>query len=308
MPENKKLSTRMADLKKYTKWDMPAKSGKPLAGKALDSWLDEKEQAAHINAVERGIGYLVKKYELGHGAFSAWVSTTGRGIRSVQDSIKAAQLLIGLSDSNTQRVAHLSTRKINVLAALPAAVVDDMYEDGLLDDAENIKQEDLRELVSLRKQLEKQQALRDKAEDQLAAQLSRKPITADLHPRVKNARVNGTICAEQAVLLIDSIEKNLAELDEVFQDIDDAEYYSSVSSIYLNVRAIWAKSAHLINRMVEEHDAENLPDDISSVPVITETEMVLIDGMRDMLIREHTAKEIASRATGKKGKRKAGKK
>jgi polyhydroxyalkanoate synthesis regulator phasin len=59
-----------------------------------------------------------------------------------------------LSDSNARRAALLPQRKLDVLARLPAPVVDDMFNEGELDGVESMTRDQLQEIVQLRKQLE----------------------------------------------------------------------------------------------------------------------------------------------------------
>jgi len=160
--ETQIIAARLAILKEKGKWDMPMAKGKALTGVALQNWLSKKEEDATRSAVERGLGYGLLKRELGHGAFEGWLKDNSIAPRTAQQAMKTAQLLMAISDSNTQRVADISQRKLNVLARLPAPVVDDMFDNGDLESINDASYDQLQEIVQLRKQLDKTQTKNDR--------------------------------------------------------------------------------------------------------------------------------------------------
>ena len=160
--ETQIITARLVSLKEDTKWDLPLARGKHLTGQPLQDWLFKKEEAATQSTVERGLGYGLLKRELGHGAFEGWLKDNGILPRTAQQAMKTAQLLMGMSDSNAKRASLLSQRKLAVLVSLPAPVIDDMFDDGTLDNIAEINREQLQEIVQLRKQLDKVQTKNDR--------------------------------------------------------------------------------------------------------------------------------------------------
>jgi hypothetical protein len=152
------IAQRVVDLKKANEdFDMPIVHGKPLAGPDLDAWLNRKEDQAAVGMVELGVGYLLKKRELGHGAFMGWVKDkAGVSQSSVNEKMKVASLLVHLSEENSRRAANLPQRKLAALAGAPALLINDLFDSGALDDADSLSRDELRELIALRKEVEKQ--------------------------------------------------------------------------------------------------------------------------------------------------------
>lgn len=168
--ESQMIAARVAALQAETKWDMPIKGGKSLTGEALQQWVLIKEDAAAQSSIERGIGFGLLKRELGHGAFEGWLSDHGINLRSAQQVMKAARLLMSLSDSNARRASLLPVRKLNVLASAPAELVDDLFNSGSLDSIEEMAREQLREIVQLRKDIEKMDQREERLNQVIAEQ------------------------------------------------------------------------------------------------------------------------------------------
>lgn len=169
-PETQLIAARVMNLQAETKWDMPVKSGKPLKGEALQEWLLSKENQAAQATVERGIGFALLKRELGHGAFEGWLKDKGISPRSAREAMQAARLLMSLSDTNVKRAALLPARKLSVLAGAPAELVDDLFNSGSLDSIEQMAREQLREIVQLRKEVEKMSAREDRLNQTITEQ------------------------------------------------------------------------------------------------------------------------------------------
>lgn len=150
------IAQRVSALQTETNWDLPMHRGNPLTGADLEAWLDKKEDQAAVTRVERGIGYMLKKRELGHGAFMGWVKDTGRSQRSINDDVQVARMFIHLSETNWRRAANLPQRKQAALACAPADLLNSMFDSGVLDNAADMSREQLRELIALRKEVEKQ--------------------------------------------------------------------------------------------------------------------------------------------------------
>ncbi len=169
-PEARMIAERVLALKEETKWDLPVSRGKPLAGEALQEWLRKKEDASAVARIERGIGYALLKRELGHGAFDGWLKDNGIPPRSAREDRQVAQLYMGLSEENRRRAAELPQRKLAALASAPAPLIDDLFNSGALDEAAALSREQLRELVNLRKEVEKQAEREDRLNEVIAQQ------------------------------------------------------------------------------------------------------------------------------------------
>lgn len=155
-PEARMIAERVLALKEETKWDLPVSRGKPLNGEALQEWLLKKEEQSAIASVERGVCYALLKLELGHGALEGWLKDNGISPRSSRFDRQVARLYLELSAANRKRVADLPQRKLAPLAGAPALLVDDLFDSGALDNADQMSVEQLRELVKLRKEVERQ--------------------------------------------------------------------------------------------------------------------------------------------------------
>lgn len=229
------LGKRLNDLAAETNWELPVKRGQPLAGKDLQHWLLEREERALKDKVERGVGYMLLKRELGHGAFIAWVRERGLSERTAQENMKVAQMLMQLSAPHAKRASNLPHRKLQVLAGLPPPVIEELYEDGALDQAETMSRDELAEIVKLRRDLANQKA---KAEtlglqlDKVREDAAGKP--SDWPLPVRRAREEGFVFGGQAVALADELAKELAHLEEAIRNdaVDAVGAHAGVSAIY----------------------------------------------------------------------------
>jgi hypothetical protein len=150
------IAQRVLAIKNDTDWDMPLSDNRPLSGKELDAWLDKKDDLAAVGMIERGVGYMLKKRELGHGAFVGWANDTGRSYRAIAETMKVAQMFIHLSEPNWRRAASLPQRKQAALASAPIQLLNELFDSGALEHAAQMSREELRELIALRKEVEKQ--------------------------------------------------------------------------------------------------------------------------------------------------------
>jgi DNA repair exonuclease SbcCD ATPase subunit len=169
-PEARMIAERVMALKEETPWDLPVSRGKPLTGEALKAWQLKKVDQAAVGQVERGIGYALLKRELGHGGFEGWLKDNGIPLSSARADRQVAQLYLGLSTANRQRAVGLAQRKLQVLASAPPKMVEDLFDSGALDDAADMSRDQLREIIQLRKQVEKASAREARLEQVIAEQ------------------------------------------------------------------------------------------------------------------------------------------
>ncbi len=307
--EDPKLLERLQALAGRTDWDLPIHDGTPLAGKDLQQWLLSREEQALKARIERGIGYMLLKRELGHGAWLAWVKDHGLSDRSVRDDMQVAHFMTSLSDANAQRAAHLPHRKLQVLARLPAPVVDDLYEDGVLDQAEEMSREELEEIVRLRKELANERKARENAEMRLldaADKTGSKPRNT-WPDAVRMVRVESTAMSDKANLCLDDLTA-LAESmlkDAAFKTLEPEEFAAAGSALYHNLRMLAAKSAALVGRIRDALGPEICEPE--ELPILTEAELQQVMTRRQLLVDEHRIEKLArASAQGLKPPRKRG--
>lgn len=168
--ELRAIAERVIALKNETNWDLPIIDNQPLSGMALQEWLLKKEDQSALHRVERGIGYAMLKRELGHGAYEGWLKDNGISPQSARSDRQVAQLYFGLSNANRQRAIDLPQRKLQVLSSVPADLINDMFDTGALDHAADLSREQLRELISLRQEVEKQEEREEKLNQVIADQ------------------------------------------------------------------------------------------------------------------------------------------
>lgn len=298
--EAEQTANRVLALKEQTNWDLPVKNGKPLDGVKLDEWLAKKQHQADINQVERGLGFLLKKHQLGHGQFEAWCKDNGFSPRTVQESIKTARLLVGLSSDKAQSAAKLPHRKLNVLASASPQLIEQMYDDGALDDIDDMDRGDVRELIRLRKANENLEKKLAKAQQQKSG--SKRYLDYPLS--VERARINTSLLSDKARLCLDDIEtimndfstgKDLSRNPEKQQ----AEFSAGAMAIYLNLRNIYDRAANLIKWFEEAIGEDYLPGPDIAIPIMTNKESTLYKTMRDAMLHEHRAEKTARK--NKKG-------
>ena len=311
--ESKIIVDRVISLGDMTKLDLPVKSGKAMSGKTLDDWLDKKETEAACNVIERGIGYLLKKRELGHGQFQAWIIDHGHSPRSVQETMKAAELLVNLSDSNARRAAHLPSRKITVLSAAPASLIDDLFDSGALDDVQELNREQLREIVRLQKEVAKGRLNLEKEKDRVRL-LQKKRNTPEgfsYPPTIERVRIESSVMASHAYSCLDDMEQFAVELMQASdlssnKEKQQAEFSAGASTLYLNLKAIHTKASYLLGWFAESIGEDYLPDKIEDIPVMDEAEAQRIHSMYELMLAEgrlqKESRESARKANRKKKK------
>lgn len=137
-------------------WDLPISNNRPLSGEELRQWILRREDRAAIDIVERGIAFKLLKRELGHGAFLGWLVDHGIAPRTAASAMQVANLLMNLPADKSAAAANLPGRKLSVLASAPLSLINDLFDSGALDNAADMSREQLRELIALRKEVEKQ--------------------------------------------------------------------------------------------------------------------------------------------------------
>jgi len=252
--ETQMIAERLVFLKAETKWDLPVNRNKALAGAPLQEWLLKKEEEATRSAVERGIGYGLLKRELGHGAYEGWLKDNGIAPRTAQRCMKSAQLLMGMSNSNAPRAALLPQRKLDVLVSLPAVVVDEMFNEGELDNIEHLNREQLQEIVQLRKQLDSEYKKNDRLServgqlDEEARQNKALPETALYIKELRRALLEETECLRANSHTMQSIMDRAAMLPE---DMTQADWDSIAHPLMYALQGLHATASALYDKGFE---------------------------------------------------------
>lgn len=245
------IAERVLAIQAETKWDMPAARGKALSGQALQEWLLKKEEQAAQNAIERGVGYALLKRELGHGAFEGWLKDHGVSPRSAREVMTAARLLMTLSESNRRRAADLPNRKIQALACASAPMVEGLFADGSLDSIEDMTREQIREIVALRKQLEKKDAREAKLEQVIAEQdeaLQNSRALPEVHRHVLELR--RTVMDETEALRVNAhqLQTVMDRVASLPEDLEQAQLDSIVHPLMYALQGLQATVGVLMER------------------------------------------------------------
>lgn len=296
--ETKQVIARIIEIQGHTQWDLPVTRGKALTGKNLDDWLSKKEDAAAVSRVERGLGYALKKRELGHGAFQAWIKETGRSDRSVRECMQIAQMLIQLSHGNVKRAAHLQQRQLTVLASAPPKMVDELFETGALDSVEQMNREQLREIIQLQKRCANLEANLETAEARLHAQ---RRTTKQLWPAsVVNCRMESSVLSEQAIAAVHAMRTEMQSLltagDLAGSKGERAvQMRAAIGPLYTNLMGI-AAELHAMIRQVQTNFEDLLPKQSTDVDMLTIDECEVHASHRDMMLQTMANDSIARRS------------
>lgn len=250
-PEARMIAERVLALKEETQWDLPVTRGKPLAGEALKQWLLRKEDQSAVNRVERGVGYALLKRELGHGTFEGWLRDSGVPLSSARSDRQVAQLYMNLSATNRQRAVGLPHRKLQALASAPAPIINDLFDSGALDDAADMSREQLREIVRLRKDLERQREREDNLNETIARQqeeLRRVRALPEMHQAVLELR---RAVLDETEALRANAHTLQAVMDQVTllpHDMPRAEVDAIVHPLMYALQGLHATAAALFSR------------------------------------------------------------
>lgn len=296
--ETKQVIARIIEIQGHTQWDLPITRGKALTGKSLDDWLSKKEDAAAVSRVERGLGYALKKRELGHGAFQAWVKETGRSPRSVQECIRIAQMLIQLSHENAQRATHLKQRQLSVLSSAPAKMVNDLFDTGALDNADTLDREQLKEIIQLQKRCANLEANLETAEARLHAQ---RRNTKQLWPAsVVHCRMESSVLSDQAIAAVHAMRTEMQTLltagDLANSKGERAvQMRAAIGPLYTNLMGV-AAELHTMIRQVQANFEDMLPTQSTDVPTLTIDECEVHASHRDMMLQTMANDAITRRS------------
>jgi len=239
--ETQALVKRFMSIKESTDIDLPIYRGKLLTGQELEVKTSKKEAGLDKSYIEMGFYYLLLKRELGHGAFGGRLKDKGVEARTAQRWMKAALLVQGVSESNATRVSHLPQRTINLIAALPAPIVDEMFDDGTLND--DLTYGQTQEVVQLRKQLDKEYKKNDRLSERVGQldEETRKnkalPETALYIKELRRAVLEETECLRVNSHTLQSIMDRAAMLP---QDVSQAELDSVVHPLMYALQGLYA--------------------------------------------------------------------
>lgn len=296
--ETQQVIARIVEIQGHTQWDLPITRGKALTGKSLDDWLSKKEDVAAVSRVERGLGYALKKRELGHGAFQAWIKETGRSDRSVRECMRIAQMLIQLSHANAQRATHLQQRQLSVLASAPPKMVEALFDAGALDNAEHIDREQLKEIIQLQKRCANLEANLETAEARLHAQ---RRTTKQLWPAsVVNCRMESSVLSEQAIAAVHAMRTEMQALltagDLANSKGERAvQMRAAIGPLYTNLMGV-AAELHTMIRQVQTNFEDLLPKQSTDVDMLTIDECEVHASHRDMMLQTMANDAIARRS------------
>lgn len=282
-PELEIIGKRLADLAAETNWDLPVHRGVPLAGKDLQQWLLDREERALKDKIERGVGYMLLKRELGHGGFTGWLDDHGLAYRTVAFDMKISQLLMSMSPSNAIRGSHLPKRKLRALSQLPAEVVDELFEDGVIDEDDSKSLEEIEQIVKLRKDYANLQM----KNQNLAMQIDKlreegNGVTSEWVMPVRRAREEAVIHGTQAVSIADDLSKELAMLYDAVSAgvVDEAGKIAAVSAVYFAAQQASHRFTMIVNDIIAYYDGFSEED----IKPLDELEVRRVDSAVEFLV------------------------
>ena len=276
------MAERVLALNEAAKMDLPVSRGKPLAGQALQEWLVKKEDQAATSAIERGIGYALLKRELGHGAFEGWLKDNGINLRSAQQYMKSARLLMSMSEPNARRASLLPQRKLNVLAGAPAPMVEELFGDGSLDNIEELSREQLREIVQLRKQIDSQAARQQRLEKRVSAQDEELARLRSLPEEdVKLTELRRAVLEETEALRINAHQlQAFMNIAQGLPELAPANRDAVVHPLMYSLQGLYATVATLYNTAYQTFEGY-YPDTGVLPPQLDETEAARAQALAD---------------------------
>ena len=284
--EAQMMASRVAALAAETQWDLPVTDGQALRGGELDAWLARKNDQAAVNAVERGIGYALKKRELGHGAFIGWIKDAGLNHKSVSEAMKIAQMLMSMSPANVGRALHLPQRNLKVLSSAAVPMLEDMFSEGLLDDAASMSRDELRELIKLRKKVEKQNEREERLNEVIAQQDEQIRVQRVLpKPKLHMLELRKAVLDE-----IEAIRTNAHTLQSVMDkialvpDAEEADLNALAHATMFGLQGLYATASTLFERGFDTFTAHKRDMDVLP-PALDEHEVERAQRMSDQFMR-----------------------
>lgn len=250
------------------------------------------ENEAAVNMAKRGFVYAMLRERVGHGSFLKELESRSIGRRSAYNAMNVAHMLTTLPAGKVKALSVLSGSKLIALASIPPETLEEMEAQGDLD-LDDVDQMSVRDL---KHHLRRERLAREKAEMQrdnlqrLTAEAADTRRSSDWHPLVARVRMDSTALAEQAGLAIDELEALLAELESplAMRDLDAAAQGVASTTLYANLRAVYAKASRLV-RVVRESFPEADVDD-TGLTLFTDEEAARWQSVRAVMLAEHRAK------------------
>lgn len=268
------------------------------------------ENEAAINMAKRGILYLWLKEQLPHGAFNKELEERGIAQRTARDAMSVAQMLAGLPKPALNKLAPLAGSKLIELARLPIEALEEMENQGELDDIDRMPVRDLKA------HLRRERLAREKAENRYTAlhkaQKKAQTLAAleddeQWHEVTRTIRRDADALAEQASLAADGIEHLIGMLGDPKLDLDAANQNAAITTLYHQTRAPFAKLWRLLDEMQKTFGDVIAMDD-SALPLFSEQEAEQALATRALLLGEHRARANARADKNAPAPRKRGRK
>jgi len=305
------LAEKMFALKDDIKKSLPIKSGKPRTGDALQLFIDKACDNAIVQEISLGFALLLKKRELGHGQYIAWLKDNGYLPRRMQAATQVATFVAGLSSSNARRVTHLPKRKLQILASAPPALIDDLFDNDELND--EMSREQMRDIIRLQKKTADLETKLDTAvlqNNELKDQLKNKGVESRFPQYVDTAR-------HESASLTYRIELNVDDLAALYNDLRQQEdlltnvtpenqmdLHVAYASLYHNLNGAVAKASQLLMAMREELDPDDTTSMIDHACIFDEKEAAAAIKTKQILQLEHEHDKLKRQQTQKTSKAK----
>ena len=281
------------------------------------------DQLELVGVLYKGFSLIGLKEELGHGQyrhglFSRNINPTGAWRAQ---SIAALSLRVGAS--NFSALKHLPPTKLAMMVKWDDSELNTFFAGN---EVRGITYEDAVELPSreldrrlkesqrsnneLEQELKKKNIALAKADDQIRLYKKKQnSLEGFNYPlSIERVRIESSVLSAQAVQFIDDMEQLAVELTQASDLSKDnkkqeAEFSAGASSLYLNLKAIHAKSAYLMKSFADTIGEDYLPDKPEDVPSMTLEEAEIIHSLHRLLLAEARL-DSNSRESQRKTKRK----
>jgi hypothetical protein len=310
LKEAQKTAERFVAIYKDHKLDLPIVKGKTLADAELDKWIDDSDDKAAVSDVGRGIGYLLKKKQVGNKVFWAWVEQTGRSYKYTQRLMKVAEMVHGLSVENGTRVSHFPIGKQIALTSAPSVMLDDLLDNDEI--TEEMTREQMSEIIRLQKKVKKLEEKLDTSEQEkrfAQHKAANKRIEARFPEYVEVTR-------DESVALCAEIEIRLEKLERLYHTLEDQRGYVkkdqeaqrflriAESGLYHNLNGLIGRATPVLLAMREQYDASVTGPILDNDVLFTPEQATAAMKERSFLLQEQSAAELLRHTRREESKQK----
>ncbi|HFE31895.1 MAG TPA: hypothetical protein ENJ17_01140 [Gammaproteobacteria bacterium] len=273
----------------------------------LDSIAEKANRSARL-IIEVGLQLMAVKRTCGHGDFEPLLESRGLNTQRASEFMRYAKFAASLSKAERDKVLGQPKKKVLALASAdPEVLREVMADDEKFGNVTALSPtEMLKQLKKLRSDLEKADMREEKIRQQ-ALEVRAAP-SFQYPPSIDRIRVESSVLAKQATLHLDDIEQLMTELASAPDLSADkmkaqAEYSAGATTLFVNLQAIHAKAAYLMQWFRESIGEDYMPTQPQDAPTLTDDEAVRALAMRDLLLAEDHAAKLSREMGSVKKKR-----